>query len=101
VLKFQCAPGADDAGVVAGRGPRRLLKAPGFKEVFFKPDGAGGWRVPAVNESCCVRAALADLLDAVGAQVGFLGLEKPLHSPLPDIILTSKLVSCGACTLPL
>ena len=47
----------------------RLLSLPDFRGVFFKADGAGGWRAPRVNESCCVRTALADLLDAVGAQV--------------------------------
>ena len=46
----------------------RLLAAPGFMEAFFKPNATGGWRVPAVNETCCVRPALAELLDEVGAQ---------------------------------
>ncbi|KAK9908735.1 hypothetical protein WJX75_002081 [Coccomyxa subellipsoidea] len=46
----------------------QLLADPGFRSIFFKPDGKGAWRVPAVNETCCVRLAFANLLDAVGAQ---------------------------------
>lgn len=48
---------------------RRLQQVPELRAVFFKADGAGGFRPPAVNETCCVRTALADLLDEVGAQV--------------------------------
>lgn len=48
---------------------RRLVQRPGFRDAFYKSDGKGGWRVPSVNESCCVRSKLADLLDAIGAQV--------------------------------
>ena len=47
----------------------RLLARPDFRGIFYKEDGKGGWRVPSINESCCVRTALADLMDAVAAQV--------------------------------
>lgn len=44
------------------------MQQPGFRGAFYKADGQGGWRAPAVNETCCVRTNLADLLDAIGAQ---------------------------------
>lgn len=47
----------------------RLIQQPGFRDAYYKSNGKGGWRVPAVNETCCVRTNLADLLDAIGAQV--------------------------------
>ena len=47
---------------------RRLVQQPGFRGVFYKADEEGGWRAPAVNETCCARTNLADLLDAIGAQ---------------------------------
>ena len=47
----------------------RLVRQPGFTNAFYKSDGKGSWRVPFVNESCCIRTNLADLLDAIGAQV--------------------------------
>jgi hypothetical protein len=47
----------------------RLMQEPGFRDAFYKSNGKGSWRVPAVNETCCVRTNLADLLDAIGAQV--------------------------------
>ena len=47
----------------------RLVRQPGFTDAFYKSDGKGSWRAPFVNESCCIRTNLADLLDAIGAQV--------------------------------
>ena len=43
------------------------MQQPSFRDAFYKPDGKG-WRAPGVNETCCVRTNLADLLDAIGAQ---------------------------------
>ena len=42
----------------------RLLKYPGLREVFYKAEG-DRWRAPNLNETCCARPALADLLDHV------------------------------------
>ncbi len=47
---------------------RRLVQQQGWRDAFYKADGKGGWRAPAVNETCCARINLADLLDAIGAQ---------------------------------
>ncbi|CAL8460578.1 g107 [Coccomyxa elongata] len=46
----------------------KLLAVPAFRTVFFKEDWRGGWRVPAINETCCIRPVFANFLDAVGAQ---------------------------------
>jgi gamma-glutamyltranspeptidase/glutathione hydrolase/leukotriene-C4 hydrolase len=47
----------------------RLLARPEFRSIFYKDDGKGGWRVPNINESCCIRTTLAVLLDAIATQV--------------------------------
>ena len=46
----------------------RLVQQQNWRDAFYKADGKGGWRAPAVNETCCARTKLADLLDAIGAQ---------------------------------
>ena len=79
--------------------------APGFKEVFLKQNGTGGWRVPAVNESCCMRPALGDLLDEVGAQVHTSTHPIRVHSfndsRLPALYTDPGGLACGAlCKLP-
>jgi hypothetical protein len=39
-----------------------ILAHPTLRDTFLVADGAGGWRVPRVNETCCKRPALAQLL---------------------------------------
>ena len=41
--------------------PRRMVQEPALRDVFLVKDG-GQWRAPKVNETCCRRPALADLL---------------------------------------
>lgn len=45
-----------------------------MRETFYIKDGEG-WRPPEVNETCCARPALADLLEAV-AQAGPAALDQ-------------------------
>ena len=40
----------------------RMSQEPALREVFLIEDG-GVWRAPAVNETCCRRPALANLLE--------------------------------------
>ncbi len=40
---------------------RRMVQEPALRDVFLVKE-AGQWRAPKVNETCCRRPALADLL---------------------------------------
>ena len=70
---------------------RRLVRQPGFRDAFYKSDGKGSWRVPSVNESCCIRTNLADLLDAIGAQVS--SLDKSISALEVDVWVYCELSS--------
>ncbi len=68
----------------------RLLAMPAFRTVFFKEDGRGGWRVPAINETCCIRPVFANFLDAVGAQVTSHGTHISHGTHVQSVLLVSR-----------
>ncbi|EFN58126.1 hypothetical protein CHLNCDRAFT_141865 [Chlorella variabilis] len=79
-----------------------LLQWPAIRDTFLKKDG-GKWRAPRVNETCCKRPKLAELLTAVaedGPQVLYTGrYAKPLVRDIQaagGIITAADLASAAA-----
>ena len=43
----------------------RISGYPQLRQAYYKEGPSGVWRPPEINETCCARAHLADLLDDV------------------------------------